>query len=597
MHRSAVLFVALASVLSLGSCDGLNAGPASDAERVHAWVEWLADDAREGRGVGTEGLVAAETWLAERFEEIGLEPVGDDGYFQTFEVPVEIEVGTGTTLTLAGAAVDAADYVVASFSSSGDVEAEVVTVGYGITAEDLTTDDYAEKDVEGKIVAVRRFVPAGARFEDASHQRRYGDMRYKAFNAREHGAVGVLIVDLPELAAGEEMPDEAVLPDLKVDAEGDAGLPVLVLRREVGRALFDAEDSDAPLRAHLKTEVTVRTATARNVLGRVPAGSEPAKDGAILVGAHFDHLGFGGSGSLDPDVEAPHNGADDNASGTAGLLEIARELMAARDRLQRNVWIAAFSGEESGLVGSTTFTRKPTSGLDLDRLVAMVNLDMIGRLDLDRLSVLGGDSAAEWSQLVPPLCEASNLDCQLGGDGYGPSDQTPFYAAGVPVLHFFTGAHDDYHRTTDDADKVNSAGIDRIADGGRRTGDPGRRARRAADLHRGRGACVRRRHAIVRCFTRHHSRLRRRRPRRRLAGRCPARQRRRESRHPARRSAGGPRRPRDPQYLRLRLHSAQRQARRYHRRRRPPRRRAPGTAHHLRRGAFAVAHSTGRGGP
>ena len=458
MRSSAKSFrlLVLVSALALGACDA----PVSDAERVQSWVEWLADDAREGRGVGTEGLVAAETWLAERYEEIGLEPAGDDGYFQTFEVPVEIEVGSGTSLTLGDGEVAPEDYVVASFSSSGDVEAEVVPVGYGITAEDLTHDDYAEKDVEGKIVVVRRFVPAGARFEAEAHQRRYGDLRYKAFNAREHGASGVLIVDLPEIAAGEEMPDEAVLPSLKVDAEGDAGLPVLVLRREVGQALFGASE---PVRAHLTTEVAVRTATARNVLGRVPAGSESVKEGAMLVGAHFDHLGFGGSGSLEPDVEAPHNGADDNASGTAGMLEIARELMASRDRLQRDVWIAAFSGEESGLVGSTTFTRNPTSNLDLDSLVAMVNLDMVGRLENDRLSVLGGDSAVEWSDLVPPICEASSLDCQLGGDGYGPSDQTPFYAAGVPVLHFFTGAHDDYHRTTDDADKVNSDGIDRIA--------------------------------------------------------------------------------------------------------------------------------------
>ena len=465
---AAYVAIAFAAFLVFWTCPGLQARPTSDAERVQEWVEWLAADEREGRGVGTDGLVAAETWLAERFEEIGLEPAGDEGYFQTFEVPVEIEVGAGTALRLGDEVVVEGNYVVASFSASGDVEAEVVPVGYGITAEDLTHDDYAEKDVDGKIVAVRRFVPAGARFDDEARQRRYGDLRYKAFNAREHGAAGVLIVDLPEIAAGEDMPDEAVLPNLKVDAEGDAGLPVLVVRRDVGRRLFNPPaDAGVPLRARLSTDVTVRSARARNVLGRVPAGAPDGaagqKGGAVLVGAHFDHLGFGGSGSLEPDVEAPHNGADDNASGTAGLLEIARELTAARDRLHRDVWIAAFSGEESGLVGSTNFTRHPTSGLDLGSLVAMVNLDMVGRLENDRLSVLGGDSAEEWSDLVPPLCTASNLECQLGGDGYGPSDQTPFYAAGVPVLHFFTGAHDDYHRTTDDADKVNSDGIDRIA--------------------------------------------------------------------------------------------------------------------------------------
>lgn len=434
----------------------------SDAERVYEWVAWLADDAREGRGVGTQGLVAAETWLAERFAEIGLEPAGESGFFQSFEVPVEIEVGTGTGLTLGDSEVSKDDYVVAAFSAPGDIDAEVVPVGYGITAEDLTHDDYDGVDVEGKLVAVRRFVPAGARFEEQAHQRRYGDLRYKAFNAREHGAAGVLIVDLPEIGAGEEMLDEAVLPNLKVDADGDAGLPVLVLRRDVGRALFQTDGE--PATAHLRVDVTVRTATARNVIGRISAaGDALRRDGALLIGAHFDHLGLGGSGSLEPDVEAPHNGADDNASGTAGLMEIARELTARRAQLRRDVWFVAFSGEESGLVGSTSFTRNPTDGLDLESLVAMVNLDMVGRLKDDRVSVLGGDSAEEWKELVPGLCETAELQCELGGDGYGPSDQTPFYAAGIPVLHFFTGAHDDYHRTTDDADKVNAEGIDRIA--------------------------------------------------------------------------------------------------------------------------------------
>lgn len=436
------------------------AGGDEDAERVRSWVEWLAADERQGRGVGTVGLVEAENWLAQRFAELGLEPAGAIGYFDPFEVPVQIEVGESTALTLGDAEVSEDGYVVAAFSSSGDVRAEIVPVGYGISAEDLTHDDYEGVEVTGKIVAVRRFVPPGARFDDADHERRYGDLRYKAFNAREHGAAGVLIVDLPELAAGEEMPDEAVLPSLKVDAEGDAGLPVLVLRREAGRRLFESE---TPVFAHLVTEVRVETANARNVVGRISAGADDAMGGAVLVGAHFDHLGLGGSGSLEPDAEAPHNGADDNASGTAGLLEIARELTARRDELRRDVWIAAFSGEESGLVGSTTFTREPTGGLDMDELVAMVNLDMVGRLRDNRLSVLGGDSAKEWTELVPLLCEGSGLECQLGGDGYGPSDQTPFYAAGVPVLHFFTGTHDDYHRTTDDADKVDAAGIDRIA--------------------------------------------------------------------------------------------------------------------------------------
>jgi hypothetical protein len=164
-----------------------------------------------------------------------------------------------------------------------------------------------------------------------------------------------------------------------------------------------------------------------------------------------------------PGVEAPHNGADDNASGTAAILEAARALAGRRGELRRDVYIAAFSGEESGALGSTAFTRRPPAGLAVADLVAMVNLDMVGRLRQGRLSVLGGESAAEWPEIVPPLCRALGLDCVLGGDGYGPSDQTPFYAAGVPVVHLFSGTHEDYHKPSDDAERINAAGTARAA--------------------------------------------------------------------------------------------------------------------------------------
>ncbi|MEM9558202.1 MAG: M20/M25/M40 family metallo-hydrolase [Acidobacteriota bacterium] len=462
-------------------------------QRVAADVAWLADDAREGRGIGTQGLVDATEWLARRFAALGLEPGGEDGgYLDGFDVPVRAAVRAGTELTLDGALVDAELFTVAAFSASGSVEADVVPVGYGITAPELTHDDYAEIDVEGKIVAVRRFVPPGARFDDAEAERRYGDLRYKAFNAREHGAIGVVIVDLPIIAADETMADEAVLPDLRVDSKGDAGLPVVVMKRDAGSGLFDyvpprqpaaaegevaegemaevetteaetTEAAPAP-RMRLTVELEIENERAHNVVGFVPAGAAERLDGALLVGAHFDHLGFGDTGgSLDPDSGLPHNGADDNASGTAALLEIARQLMAQRGELQRPVWILAFSGEESGLVGSTTFVRAPTGGLAVDELIAMVNLDMVGRLREDRVSVLGSDSSTAWSELLEPLCAARRLECKVGGDGYGPSDQTPFYAAGVPVVHWFTGTHEDYHRPSDDADKVNAFGTARIA--------------------------------------------------------------------------------------------------------------------------------------
>ena len=182
-----------------------------------------------------------------------------------------------------------------------------------------------------------------------------------------------------------------------------------------------------------------------------------------MIGAHYDHLGFGGSGSLAPDSNEPHNGADDNASGTAALLAAARFLVSRADELKRDIVFVAFTAEENGLLGSSELARKPMPGTAPAGLVAMLNMDMVGRMRGNRLSILGSESAEEWDDILRPLCEELKVGCQLGGDGYGPSDQTPFYAAGVPVLHFFTGAHEDYHKPSDDTHLINAAGGARIA--------------------------------------------------------------------------------------------------------------------------------------
>ncbi|MCG8462192.1 MAG: M28 family peptidase, partial [Holophagales bacterium] len=174
-------------------------------------------------------------------------------------------------------------------------------------------------------------------------------------------------------------------------------------------------------------------------------------------------LGFGGRGSFEPDSGEVHNGADDNASGTAALLEVARGLAARRSGSSRDVWLVGFSAEESGLLGSTALVRRPPPGLEPKELLAMINFDMVGRLEGGAVQVLGAASAEEWSGLLEPVCQRADLECRFGGDGYGPSDQTPFYAAGVPVLHWFTGTHEDYHRPSDDASAIDAEGIVRIA--------------------------------------------------------------------------------------------------------------------------------------
>ncbi len=214
---------------------------------------------------------------------------------------------------------------------------------------------------------------------------------------------------------------------------------------------------DAPAAYHL----AIGGLKGRNVIGILPGRDRKLRSEAVVVGAHYDHLGLGGPFALDPDSTGiVHNGADDNASGTAALIEIAR-LLALRPPA-RTVVFVAFSGEEEGLLGSAFYVQHPA--VPISRTAAMVNLDMVGRLRNDRLIVYGVGSAKELPALLDSLDRAAGFDLKEQGDGYGPSDQSSFYAAKRPVLHFFTDLHEDYHRTTDDWEKINADGLKRVAD-------------------------------------------------------------------------------------------------------------------------------------
>jgi Tol biopolymer transport system component len=422
-------------------------------DRYAADVAWLADDARDGRGVGTAGNEAAAAYIEERFRALGLEPAGNDGgYRQEFDVTVSLTSGPTTALTLDGTAAAADAFAPLSFSKSATATGGIVFAGYGIVARDKNRDDYAGLDVKGKIVLVRRFVPPGETFKDAD-ERRYSDLRYKAFTAREHGAAGLLVVDLPELAPGATMPDEAPFPKLSAEQAGDAGLVIAAVKREVAQALLTGNHE-----ANLVVELLAEHKPSTNVVGRLKSTNAQVRPGVVVLGAHFDHLGHGGANSMAPGSEEIHNGADDNASGTAALLESARLLAGRRADLAQDLLFIGFSGEERGLLGSTAMTRNPPAGLDLKTVRAMINMDMVGRLRDNKLAILGGGSAEEWPALAEPLCAARKLLCTTSGDGYGPSDQTPFYAAGIPILHLFTGAHDDYHRPSDDSGRINATG-------------------------------------------------------------------------------------------------------------------------------------------
>ena len=461
--------------------DWIDTPPASAErapDRIRRDIAWLADPLREGRGIGTGGLQASGDYLIKRFHELGLEPAGDEGtYRQSFEVPVSVRLEPSSAVSIGGVALAAGTFVAPGFSASGTVDGTLVFAGYGISDAELGRDDYKGVEVKGHIAVVRRFVPEGAaagaaatgaaaspaagseKFATPEAQRRFGDLRYKAWAAREHGAKALLVVDWPEGGEGSrELPQESPLP--AAEAEGvDAGIPVIVVKRAALAAAMPSLLAKKQVAAHLALSLTVEKKPAFNVVGRVRAGGKASLPGTVLIGAHYDHLGLGGHFSLAPDRKEPHLGADDNASGVATVLEAARTLTLGASELKRDVLVVAFSGEESGVLGSTHFARSKS----IDGVVAMLNLDMVGRMRGNRLTVLGAESAAEWTQLGGAACESAKVECSLGGSGYGPSDQTPFYAAGVPVLHFFTGAHGDYHKPSDVVAQINASGAAQVS--------------------------------------------------------------------------------------------------------------------------------------
>ena len=442
-------------------------GPAVIA--APTWKELVAELASPelgGRGLGTPGLEEAARIIAKRFAQIGLEPAGDgETFLQNFPAATAKTVNSAELVVAGKTATLDEDFQPFPFSSSSKVkDADAVFVGYGITSAEYEYDDYAGVDVDGRIAVAFRFEPqrgdAASRF-DGDQPTRESDLRFKGINARHHGAAALIIVNPPP-AAGER--------DVMYAFEGapsDVGIPVLHLTWSAASRLFGAtvlarahdaiESTGQPastaldVKVSVSTDIDAVTANVANVVGRL-RGKNAKR--AIVIGAHYDHLGLGGEGSLADDVHEPHLGADDNASGVASIVEIAEAMSTLHH--ETDIYFVAFTGEESGLLGSHWFVDNPP--VPREQIETMLNFDMVGRLRDGRLTVLGTGTAKGLVEVVRRAQLGLPLDLQTSSGGYGPSDQMAFYAQKIPVLHFFTGTHDDYHRPTDTADKVNAEG-------------------------------------------------------------------------------------------------------------------------------------------
>jgi hypothetical protein len=383
------------------------------------------------------------------------------------------------------------DFTPLAIGGSGEFDLPLAFAGYGITAPAEKYDDYAPLDaaggVKGTAVIVLRQEPQkdnphGA-FE-GNQTSQHAALARKAANASEHEAGGLVFCNdtdaegdalLPFSRAGEGS-DRRTMPILHVrrslldDVVRQAlGRPLTELQQAIDEKLEPKSGVLPGWRLRGRTSIERVQTEGRNILGLLPgagrpaAGESPAIDSreTVVLGAHYDHLGYGGANSAAPGERAIHHGADDNASGTALLAEVARRL-AAGPRLPRSVLFAAFSGEERGLLGSAHYTANPA--VPLADTVAMVNLDMVGRLAGEKVIVHGTGTGTGLEALVDRLVAARGLEVAKEPGGFGPSDHASFYAKKVPVLHVFTGSHGDYHRPTDTAEKVNYDGLAQLAD-------------------------------------------------------------------------------------------------------------------------------------
>jgi hypothetical protein len=418
---------------------------AQEASRLQQDVSYLASDALDGRRTGTAGANDAARYIAGEFERAGLHPgINAAGaekrrqmmarYLQPFPYVGHVELGKNNVLANLRVG---EDWMPLGISPNQTLHlTAVVNAGYGITANELNYNDYKGTYSKTQVAVIRTGTPDG----DNPHGRftTAGQLRFKVAAAQSAG-VGALLITSDE----DDLKNDP-LASLSYDNAGLAGIPVAVISKQAAEKLANAKD------VTLTTDVVRAEVPAYNVIG-VLEGSDPIlKKENIIIGAHYDHLGRGGEGSLASKPGEIHHGADDNASGTAGLIELARLFSVQRSKLKRTLIFIAFGGEEEGLLGSNYYVNHPLA--PLTNTVGMINMDMIGRMK-DRKLIIGGvGTAKEWRGMIEP---EKSFALTLNEDGVGPSDHSSFYLKQVPVLFFWTGTHNDYHKPSDTWDKIN----------------------------------------------------------------------------------------------------------------------------------------------
>ena len=477
------LFPVIAALLALtlAAASAPSTVGTADSQRYLSDIKALTTPAMEGRGDGTKGLTRAEHLIEKRFASLGLKLAGTHSYLQSFTVSTGARLKSNNHFTVhrADSKTDLKvyqDFVPFSFSASGSADAPVVFAGYGASADEFQYDDYAGIDVKDKIVLVLRYEPASFAAKTGNHgMTQHSQLITKAINARNHGAKALVLVN-GKLGDGEE---DLLTRFGSVSGPENVGIVFVQVKNAVADEWFKAAGKSLPetqdkinnsgkpdsfalpgnLSASVKVSIVTTRATVNNVLAYLPGKTNEY----VIIGAHYDHLGRGNFDSLAPSqIGQIHPGADDNGSGTAGVLELARLLAPQKGQLRRGILFASFAGEELGLLGSAEWVKEPTR--PLEKAVAMLNMDMIGRIKDDKVYVGGVGTGSTLKAMVEQAQTKSGFKMEYSPGGYSSSDHTSFVAKKIPVLFFFSGLHSDYHKPSDTWDKINPDSAARLLD-------------------------------------------------------------------------------------------------------------------------------------
>ena len=455
-----------------------NNNPDITSEEIQQHINYLASDKLEGRFTGSEGEKLAGEYIAKEFKTYGLKPLFNGDYFQSFPFIEKVELTDNNSMTLKMGDKEVKlevkkDFITAPFSGTTNIAGELVFAGYGISAPMFGYDDYKDIDVKGKFVLVMRNHPEYDSTE--SKFDRFATLRSKAANAKDKGAAGIIFVNEHVFTPKSDdfislkydgapaVKDFAVMQISKNYADklfNSIGKDFKTVQEDINKSLSPDSFLFNNVKVNASTEVKEIEKMGHNVAAYIEGTDPLLKDQYIVVGGHYDHLGYGQTGSRYTGSPMPiHNGADDNASGTSGVLEIAEKMAAMKDKLKRTIVFITFSGEELGLLGSNYFVNN--SPFPIEKTIAMLNMDMIGRMVDDKLTVIGSGTSDLWKELL----EKDNtygFQLALNDDGWGGSDHTSFTTKDIPVLFFFTGIHMDYHMPSDDADLINSKGEENV---------------------------------------------------------------------------------------------------------------------------------------